>query len=129
MSIRLSPKHGVNPAIPKCFYCHQDKNEILLLGYIQKDKEAPKNAVWDEEPCTTCQEYMKQGIILISVKESSDMSNPNRTGGFWVIKDEAIKRFVQDEKLLNHILKKRTCYIPNEVALLWRLPNCEQLIN
>ena len=34
-SIRLSDKHGVNPAIPKCFICGESKNEILLFGKLK----------------------------------------------------------------------------------------------
>ena len=30
MSIRVSDKHGVNPSIPSCFYCNEQKSEIVL---------------------------------------------------------------------------------------------------
>ena len=46
--IRLSKKYGVNPSIPICFWCGQEKNEIALLGHIGdgrrgEDLEAPRN--------------------------------------------------------------------------------------
>ncbi len=68
-TITISEKHGINPAIPKCFYCLQDKNEIILAGKLRGDAEAPRNAVWDLSPCSDCQDLMAQGIILISVKD------------------------------------------------------------
>ena len=84
-SIRLSPKYGVNPCIPLCFLCQQPKNEVLLLGKLKGDVEAPHHVSFDQEPCDKCKEYMAQGIILISVDEAkskSDMRNPYRTGGW-----------------------------------------------
>ena len=51
-SIRISEKHGVNPTIPICFYCGEDKNEVALLGKLHGDKEAPMR-MWingDYEP-------------------------------------------------------------------------------
>ncbi len=106
-SIKLSPKHGVNPAIPVCFYCGEDKNMLILAGRLPGDAEAPHRAVWDKEPCDKCQEHMKQGIILISVKEGSDHDNPYRTGGWVVIKEEAFDRIFGAE----YREKTRVCFV------------------
>ena len=38
MSIKLSPKHGLNPTIATCFYCGKDKNELILAGKINKKR-------------------------------------------------------------------------------------------
>ena len=32
--IKLSPKHGLNPTIPVCFWCGEERNEVALLGHI-----------------------------------------------------------------------------------------------
>lgn len=32
--VKISPKYGVNPTIPCCFFCGKPKNEIALLGKI-----------------------------------------------------------------------------------------------
>jgi len=118
--IRLSEKHGVNPAIPKCFYCLGDKNELLLCGRLPKDQEAPRNMVWDMEPCDQCKAYMAQGIIVISVKDGEGekteadralhvrsqeftparqmrpfVPNPYRTGGWWVMREEGLARILR----------------------------------
>lgn len=68
MSILLSKKHGVNPAIPVCFFCGEEKNEVILAGKMKYDAEAPKHAVWDKKPCDKCRELMEMGVMLISVK-------------------------------------------------------------
>jgi len=124
--IRLSPKHGVNPAVPKCFYCQEDKNEVILAGRIGRDDlEAPHGAVWDYEPCDKCQELMEQGIILISVdeKKTDDERNPFRTGGWIVIKEEAFRRLpIKPQELVEDVCKKRMTFIPDEVWKLMGLP-------
>ena len=61
MDILLSPKHGLNPTIPICFWCGEEKNEIALMGRIGdarkgEDFEAPMHAVLDYEPCDKCRE-------------------------------------------------------------------------
>jgi hypothetical protein len=112
-SIRLSQKYGVNPAIPLCFYCNEPKNEIILAGAFG-GKEAPRNAVWDRVPCDKCQEWMKQGILFISTKDGESGDNPYRTGGWCVIKEEAVKGFVTNPDVLNSILKARVAFIEDK---------------
>jgi hypothetical protein len=72
--ILLSPKYGVNPTIPVCFWCGKPKNEIALLGRIGdakkgEDVEAPKNMVLNYEPCEECQKNMALGTTVIEVTE------------------------------------------------------------
>ena len=33
--IEISPKHGVNPTIPICFWFGEEKGEIVLLGRVR----------------------------------------------------------------------------------------------
>jgi hypothetical protein len=120
-SIALSPKHGLNPTIPKCFICGQNKNEILLLGRLKKDEEAPHNVCFDYSPCDSCRDWMKQGIILISVdeKKSSDKHNPYRTGGWTVIKAKAARRIFGKN---SEVLKKRVAFLCDRAWDKLRLP-------
>jgi hypothetical protein len=115
--IKLSPKHGVNPAVPLCFFCNEQKNEVVLPGYMGRgDPEAPRAAVWDMNPCDKCAGYMKQGVILISINESqtTDPKNPYRTGGWCVVKDAAIERMLE-EVAAKGILEARFAFVPDEV--------------
>lgn len=119
MSIHLSEKYGLNPAIPICFICGNEKNEIILAGKISKDIEAPKNSVWDYTPCNKCIEYMKQGIILISVKDGETGNNPYRTGGWVVIKEEALKNVIDND---HEMFRTRISFIEDSVWLKLGLP-------
>ena len=150
-SIRLSPKHGVNPAIPKCFWCLEDKNMLYLPGQMKGDMEAPRNMVWDMEPCDNCKDLMDQGILLISVKNGEmekeeearqrakaeyDRSyhskkdkfhyipNPYRTGGWAVIREESFTRIFQGP-IVDQILSCRWSFVPDEVWDMIGLPREE----
>lgn len=114
-NIRISKKHGVNPSMAICFFCNQDKGEIILTGRLPNDAEAPMRACWDMEPCDECKGYMEQGIILISCRDNeTDKQNPYRTGGWCVISDEAFSRIFSGD-IVDKIMKKRVCFIPDEV--------------
>ena len=73
--IKISPKHGLNPTIPVCFWCGKQKNEIALMGHMKDDIEAPKNMVLDYVPCEECQSHMAIGVAVL---EASD--HPNTEG-------------------------------------------------
>ena len=73
--IKISPKYGVNPTIPVCFWCGKQKNEIALMGRMKGDIEAPKNMVLDYVPCEECQSHMAMGVAIL---EASD--HPNTEG-------------------------------------------------
>ena len=73
--IKISPKHGLNPTIPVCFWCGKQKNEIALMGHMKGDIEAPKNMVLDYVPCEECQSHMAMGVAIL---EASD--HPNTEG-------------------------------------------------
>lgn len=54
-SIKVSEKHGVNPSIGICAFCGKESGEVLLLGRLLGDKEAPRQMIANpHEPCDTC---------------------------------------------------------------------------
>lgn len=110
MSIRLSPKYGVNPSLMTCFYCGEDYG-VALFGRCKDDQEAPRRGVFDKRPCPKCEEWMKQGIIFISTRDGESGDNPYRTGGFAVIKDDAIAGIITSPELRDSILKHRVAFI------------------
>lgn len=113
-SIKLSPKHGVNPTIPVCFFCGKEKNEIALLGQIGdrrkgEDFEAPKNVVLDYEPCEECKKKFAEGVLLIEVTNSPEVigmpiaKDAYPTGRYVVVRPEAlIGDFKAGSKALVH---------------------------
>lgn len=63
-SIPLHPKYGVNPTIPVCLFCGEEKGGIALLGNNYKG-EAPMHMVIDVEPCDACKEKMNNGYVML----------------------------------------------------------------
>jgi hypothetical protein len=115
--IHLSDKHGVNPAIPLCFFCGEKKNEVILAGRMPGDAEAPQNAVWNYEPCDSCAKLMAQGVILISAADEGPSSNPEsarRTGGWCVVSDAFVQRVLQPEEMVKQTLSKRAAFLSDE---------------
>ena len=108
-AIILSPKYGLNPTIPLCFWCKKPKDEIAVLGKIGKrreDIEAPKNMVIDYEPCPICKGYMDSGFTVIEVdkkpnsQHQAELSeNVYPTGRWTVVKEASAKKiFGKDSK-------------------------------
>jgi hypothetical protein len=115
MSIRLSERHGVNPAIPCCYFCGKEKDEIVLFGRLKGDVAAPRKAVLDKVPCDECAEYMKKGIILISVENGWDgKGEPFRTGRFVVVKEDALRKVITNAEALQQILRQRVSFVQDE---------------
>lgn len=123
--MRISEKYGLNPSMMQCFFC-QKSERIALLG-ANRGKEASREAVYDMEPCGKCKELMTQGVLLITVRDdqakviedacaAKEIPNPYRTGGWYIIKDEAIQQMIQPKKLVEQILKRRWSFIPDSAA-------------
>lgn len=122
-SIKLSPKHGVNPCIPVCFFCGKEKNEIALLGKLPDDAKAPMKAILDYEPCEECTKLMEQGVTIIEALQTPAFDgippiqdNLYPTGRFCVFTIDAANRIFTnnphnpgdklfaDEEFMNKIL-------------------------
>ena len=111
--IKLSPKYGLNPTIPVCFWCGCEKNEIALMGYMSKKKEvrsawggtsttverdieAPRYAVINYEPCDKCKAGMSSGFTVMEATTSPNSQTSVEmqkgvypTGRFVVLKNES----------------------------------------
>jgi len=140
--IKLSPKYGVNPTIPVCFFCGEERNEIALLGRIGdgrkgEDIEAPRRMVLDYEPCDKCKEQMARGITMIGVVRedevpdnrppiiSSNGENLYPTGSWCVVSESFIRDNIIDSELAENIVKSgKTVADHDLVASL-----CEQMKN
>lgn len=114
-------------ALTKCFFCLGDSDIVMntrLYRGAAKRVEQLNGKVISLHPCTKCAEFMKRGVILLSFDpEKSDkgwnkqtLPNPYRTGGFFVVRDEAIKR-IFDPSVAEFALKNRWIYIEHDAAV------------
>lgn len=145
--ITLHKKYGLNPTMDRCFFC-LEHNKIYLVGsHTQQFKDAGLAredgemnndiGVVDMEPCSKCEDLMKQGIILISIREPSAselnakgnlkdrIPNPYRTGGWVVVTEDAIRRMIKPEAMVEYALKVRWLFIIDEVWDMLGLPRGE----
>jgi len=115
----------------RCFYCGEHDKILLdkrLRGTLPRDC-----GVVDMEPCAKCEDYMKQGIMLIEINEPKDgkipiheltdrrgnivqkIPNPDRTGRMSVIREEAYNNiFVGEAGELGR--KYRWTFVSKEVG-------------
>ncbi len=131
-------------ALTKCFFCGQD--DRILLGRRMTTRntlESARGKVIDMEPCAKCAGYMKQGIILLTIDDAKSepgwhrppsednhhdhygtrpsqrrafVPDPWRTGGFFVLREDAVKRIFTGEPL-EFALERRWCFIEHEAAV------------
>lgn len=102
--IKLSPKYGVNPTIPICFWCGKTKDQVALMGRIGdarkgEDIEAPRDIILDYEPCERCKKHMALGTTVMEAStepnEVTDIEIQEGvypTGRWVVITPDAAKR-------------------------------------
>lgn len=144
MGILLHRKHGLNPTMNRCFYCLEHKDILLVGAKTQQFKDAGLAdsdgrmhmdiGVTDMEPCQKCAGHMKQGIILISIREpeksmvndkgrlKDKIPNPYRTGGWVVVKEDAIEKMIINKDLVDYALKVRWLFIVDEVWDALQIP-------
>lgn len=105
-SIRISEKCGVKPFLGLCPGCGNENGEIMLIGYIPDNKEAPKYAM-TLELCDKCkEEYVKKGYcLLVEKKNDTDMDSFEMGRTFWmkreIICDEVKRNSDQDVFLVD----------------------------
>ena len=99
--------------LSNCFLCGEAK-EVILDRRLKKS--LPHSACYDKEPCSQCKEIMEQGVLFIGVRDGESGDNPFRTGQIIGLKDEAVKKLIQ-EPMLSEVLKKRICFVEEEVLM------------
>lgn len=130
-SIKLSPKHGVNPTIPVCFWCGKPKNELALLGKIDKeDSEAPQKLIVNYEPCDACKELFSKGIHVIGCSDKPIVETMfpimqdekhclYPTGSMFVASEEWVKDFLkanESEDMIENVLERKTLLMPDSIV-------------
>lgn len=101
--IKVSPQHGVNPSLAKCFFCREDKG-LVMLGKLPNDAKAPKKCIGDYQPCDKCAEHWKQGTPIIRCTTAPIYGRLSIVGGLWptgawcVISNESAEKIFNDKE-------------------------------
>lgn len=117
----MNEKPNVHIGMTRCFFCGEHKDIIIQKRLTPKPMKAFREAddhVVDYEPCQKCKKMMEIGVILMIYDDEKTNSEevPYRTGKILCVKDEAIKRLVNDEKMVEQALKKRAMFFPEKIA-------------
>jgi len=119
----LDGEHGVAPMIPRCLFCGEAKNELVMLGRQVRrlakavnrtpEQVMREGVVMDDAPCDKCEANMSLGITFIEVDEAESMpGKPSLTGGYAVVKEEAVRDMIQPPELAEQIIRKRKALVP-----------------
>jgi hypothetical protein len=119
--IKLSKKHGLQPVIPLCLYCGEQKDEIRLygaegdklaefMGYKDGALPMSMHIPGDLDPCTKCKDTGNIYIVVVNKEEGSIVTAVSTA-------EEQIKKLINDEDKVRDILNKRVVLVDPETAL------------
>lgn len=101
MSIKISPKHGLNPTCLVCPICGKDTS-LALLGRLKDDSKAPRQ-MRDREPCEACQAdiegYKAQGFVFFVISDEYEKHQDEATPWQFFISLSVVKREAAEEML------------------------------
>lgn len=103
-SIKLSSKHGVNPSMDICFYC-QEVKQLLLMGRLPYDKEAPRQVCTSLEPCDACKEKFETEKAVVIVEATQDSKGISPTGRYIGLTEEGARRIL-NEDFVNDVVSR-----------------------
>lgn len=119
---------GIQVVQTRCYYCNEPDALLInkRIGRHSSELQEMHDKVIDTEPCSKCKEHMDKGIILVSVDDAKSdkgwqndpMPNPYRTGGFFVVSENFIRRVFQPEAVVANMLESRFAFIDHEAAVM-----------
>lgn len=110
-----------------CYFCQEPDTIIMNSRLTQAAAKAVREAhgkILDMTPCAKCKELMGQGVILITIDpakseedwEKEKIPNPYRTGGWFVVRDDYLKRVINPGVALDFALRHRFMFVEHGVA-------------
>ena len=119
-SIKVSPQHGLNPALDLCPWCGEARG-VALLGRLPDDKEAPRSLCTSMEPCDKCRAEMDKGITFFEATPKPNGSSfPEAqkgvypTGNWCVVVPAAVEKLF-DEPFRQQVLDKKAAFLDSEL--------------
>jgi hypothetical protein len=93
MGIKLSPQHGLNPALLKCIICDAETGEIGLFGHV-KEKGSNGKAIKGTD--VQMPMYTRQGLCdrCKGLLAEGNVGFIADNGSTTIIKGEAVKRMM-----------------------------------
>lgn len=116
-------------ALTKCYFCGEGDTILISTRQTNKHVDEADGKVIDMIPCSKCRSYMEQGVIIIAIDESKSgpdwfkqkMPNPYRTGGWWVVTDEAIARIIHPKEMADWAIEHRWMFAADEACRMMGL--------
>jgi len=110
MSIKLSPKHGINASCTVCFFCGKETG-LAFLGKLKGDAKAPRRIIANYIPCDECKEKHKDYCVIIEVVRENNGLPPIQEGvwptGRWcMIAKPARKSYSKKTSMTTCFLKQ-----------------------
>lgn len=119
-------------ALTKCYFCGGDSQILINSRLTPRDASNVEKAhqkIINMEPCDKCSEFMKKGIILLTIDsaksgenwnkhDGSDylMPDPHRMGGFIVLTENGLRHLCLPPEMEQWAFKKRWMFIEHETA-------------
>ena len=148
MGLRLHSKHGLNPTMTNCYFCGEP-SEILLVGnavnqfkkagvHVSEDGRMPHEiGAINTTPCQKCEEYMKKGIMLISIRDGEGkeveqatkekrIPTPYRTGKICVMTEKGFLKIPMPKTLQKQVLRARFLFVPDTIWEMLGLPTNDE---
>lgn len=123
----MTNEPDLGTALTKCYFCLKDDAIILnsLLTRASADRVRNMHGkVVGMTPCPKCAELMKKGVILITIDsaksepdwDKAPIPNPYRTGGFFVVTDDCVRRVFTPASYADWAIEHRFMFIEDEAA-------------
>lgn len=105
-SIRLSKKHGLAPALAVCLICHEETNEIALLGHVADKIEGFGfgTRVPSSQPCERCSEAIRDGAVALIAKKTGRSLMFSREGARKIFQGNPEGVLFGTEELFDRVL-------------------------
>lgn len=122
--IRLSRKNGLNPTIPICPYCGEDKNELILTGAAgdkmarkmgRPEGDMPMRTYFegDYTPCDKCRE--KGVVVLVLDHEPVKGEKPDIVEAM-LLDRKAVPIIVKPKEMADRVLGKGIMAVDRKTA-------------
>lgn len=111
-------------ALTKCYFCGDSGTVLISQRPTNKFVDEADGKVTDMTPCSRCADFMEQGVIIIAIDEAKSgpnwfkekMPNPWRTGGWWVVTDQFVRRVITPNEMADWAIQHRWMFAADDAC-------------